>query len=64
MTNLVDIRCSCGKLLGKVQVGAAHEHKCPRCKDMVMSAPLETSPQLDKGTLIRIEGMKDMIVIT
>jgi len=29
---LVDIRCACGKLLGKVQEGAAHEIKCPRCK--------------------------------
>lgn len=34
MTKLVDIRCSCGKLLGKVQEGAAHEHKCPRCKQL------------------------------
>lgn len=29
---LIDIRCACGKLLGKVQEGAASEHKCPRCK--------------------------------
>lgn len=31
---LIDIRCSCGKLLGRVQEGAAHEHKCPRCKEI------------------------------
>lgn len=34
MIKLIDIRCSCGKLLGRVQEGAAHEHKCPRCKEL------------------------------
>lgn len=33
---LIDIRCACGKLLGKVEEGAAHEHKCPRCKTMTI----------------------------
>jgi phage FluMu protein Com len=33
---LIDIRCDCGKLLGKVERGAAHEHKCPRCKTMTI----------------------------
>jgi phage FluMu protein Com len=32
---LIDIRCACGKLLGRVQEGAAHEIKCPRCKNVV-----------------------------
>jgi len=33
---LIEIRCSCGKLLGKVQDGAEHEHKCPRCKRVTL----------------------------
>ena len=36
---LKEVRCSCGKLLGKVQEGAAHEHKCPRCKSLIESKP-------------------------
>lgn len=32
---LKEVRCSCGKLLGKVQEGAAHEIKCPRCKKII-----------------------------
>lgn len=36
---LVEVRCACGKLLGKVQSGAAHEHKCSRCKQFTFKLP-------------------------
>ncbi len=35
---LKEVRCSCGKLLGKVQEGAAHEIKCSRCKRIIEQA--------------------------
>lgn len=61
---LIDIRCSCGKLLGRVQEGAAHEHKCPRCKQLMTAVPLKTEPQLKKGEVISIEGHKGLFVLT
>lgn len=45
MTKLVEIRCTCGKkgkMLGKVQEGAAHEHKCSRCGAMIAGIAVGT----------------------
>ena len=63
MTNLVEIRCSCGRkgrLLGKVQTGAVHEHKCPRCGAMIAGIAIEIRPGgcLKKGDTFTFEGIK------
>lgn len=50
---LIDIRCSCGKLLGRVQEGAAHEHKCPRCKEFTKQRPEDFYPTVD--AIVKLE---------
>lgn len=48
---LVDIRCACGKLLGKVEEGAAYSLKCQRCK------------KVQHGTTVTLGGLPFHMVV-
>lgn len=62
MIELKEIRCTCGKLLGKVQEGAAHEIKCPRCKELTRVVHIETEPPLELGDRFAVEGIEGTFI--
>ena len=35
---MIDFRCTCGKLLAKIEPGSRVEIRCPRCKTLIVSS--------------------------